>query len=57
MTISRVRLVGVAARATLALALFPIYGPGKAGEPASWRFRPGEMLTNLGAGLIETRVL
>ncbi len=37
-----------AAVASQALAVFPLYGPGKAQEPSSWRLAPGETLTNLG---------
>ncbi len=46
-------LAAVALTAPQALASFPLLGAGTAGEPASWRFAPGETITNLGTELTQ----
>jgi hypothetical protein len=43
----------VAVWAPQALAVFPLYGSGKAEEPSSWKLAPGETLTNLNTELTQ----
>jgi hypothetical protein len=39
--------------ASQALAVFPFYGTGSPGEPASWKLAPGETVSNLGGELTQ----
>src|SRR5260370_7288940 len=44
-------VVGCAAAAPPALAVFPFYGDGTAEHPSTWKLKPGETVANLGEEL------